>query len=142
MGILVISGTLIYPQNSFDMKYAEYGIPIITLVSAIIIILIIKKLSILFSGVPVLCSILSKLGNASLVIMFIHLPLKYFIEKYVYINPSIMFVGLSIISYLFYVIFSKNIYTRVLFLGSRKDFDIIYNKFTIKKNNKQDISKP
>jgi fucose 4-O-acetylase-like acetyltransferase len=113
------------PENIYDMKYSSYGIPVVTLISSIVLTLNVKQLSVLLSRVKVLKKVFSKLGEASLVIMFLHQPFQLLIKSYVTEDETVRFIIASLVSFAFYYIFTKNIYLRAVFLGSKTDFEKI-----------------
>lgn len=136
VGSLIVIFSIVYlPQNTYDMKYSLYGIPILTFVSGIIITINIKQISVVISRISFLNSFFSVLGNASLVIMFLHIPFQLLIKKFITPNCTIRFIGATIISYIFYLIFNKNMYLRAVFLGSKTDFDKIKQKISNKGKN-------
>lgn len=128
LGILTIVFTYFFPVNKYDMKNAIYGIPIITLASSIIITLLIKLLSSKLSQINVVSKPLSELGNASLVIMFLHQPLQILINNYVTSDKTIRITFAIIISYWIYLILNKFYWSRAVFLGSKVDFNRMLNR--------------
>lgn len=110
-------------ENTYDMKYAEYGIPVVTLLSAIsmigVLICVAKKLS----SQAVLNRMLSKCGEASMVVMFLHQPVQMALMNTGGVSDkNVRFVAATLVSILVYQIFSRNPYSRALLLGSIVDF--------------------
>ena len=114
LSIIVIMSTLYLTSNTYDMKYGNYGIPIITLISSITLILLIKTIAIRFQKIKFLSIPLASTGKASMTIMYLHIPIKYLL--------TFVFVFSLLISFLFHFIFLKSTFTRGLLLGSKKDF--------------------
>jgi len=130
VGLIVIFITVfLIPQNTYDMKYSNYGLPIITLFSGVLLTLNIKQIAIFLSKIKLINHFLSKLGNASMVIMFLHLPCKILIERYISTNYTVQFFLATTISYVLYIILKKNIYLRAFFLGSNYDIEAIKSRY-------------
>jgi len=117
MGILVLLFSSIYQNNIYDMKFTRYGYPIITLFSSIILILNFKNLAIYITKIKQIEKVLSSIGKASLIIMFLHQPFQILIKTYYTHNNNILFCASISLSYLFYFLFSKSKLTKKLFLG-------------------------
>ncbi len=125
LGIIAIASAFYIPQNSYDMVLNKYGIPIITLVSAICAILLVIKTSMLINKkMNAFAQSLSYIGQASLMIMAFHYPIIGVIEslfgkisfQYDYLA---MLVVVVMTSCLLYYIFGKFRITNILFLGKR-----------------------
>jgi fucose 4-O-acetylase-like acetyltransferase len=122
-------------QNfSYDFKYAQYGIPFLTFYSSSIIVLMIKNISCLIKKQKVSSYLFTKLGESSMVIMYLHLPLKDLFNR-LELSNSINLVLSLVISYLLYKLFTLNYIIRALLIGSKNDFiDLKTNiKFLFKK---------
>ncbi|MBE7441780.1 MAG: acyltransferase family protein [Flavobacteriales bacterium] len=123
--LIALAGFIFLKNNTYDMKYANYGIPFLTLFSSIIIILFIKNLASIISRFKIIANPLIKLGNASMVIMYLHVPIIILIEEHLNFNNYFIFISSTILSYLFYIIFSKFSITKFLLLGSKTDSEKI-----------------
>jgi len=109
-------------DNYFDMKVAKYGIPILTLSISIsvtiTIILVSKKIEV----VPMISNLLSRIGSASLIIMYLHQLIIIILSQY-YTSNIFILISLSIAIPCFLYNITQNFrVTRILFLGSKKDF--------------------
>jgi len=128
LGIVVIMFSFKYPQNVYGMKSAYYGIPIITLISSIILILNLKLLSHKLAKLKISNRILPEIGKASMVIMYSHQPIQMLTKSYLSDNNTIRFLTATIISYTIYLTLSKFKFGRALFLGSNKDLKQLIRK--------------
>jgi len=128
LGIVVLLFSFIYPQNVYGMKNAYYGIPIITLISSIILVLNIKLISEKLSKFKISNRILSEIGKASMVIMYLHQPIQILTKSYLSDNYTIRFLTATIISYTIYLILAKFKFGRALFLGSYNDLKQLTGK--------------
>lgn len=126
LGAVVILFSFYYPENVYDMKNAKYGIPIITLVSSLIIILNIKYISIKLSNYKFSYRVLSAIGKASMVIMYLHQTIEKLTKSYLSDDKTIRFLIAIIMSYLIYLLLSKFKFAKAFFLGSYKDWEEIY----------------
>ncbi|QVY65844.1 acyltransferase family protein [Polaribacter sp. Q13] len=132
----IISAYIIYYQTpiAYDMKTANYGIPIISFIlstaSILFIIFIAKKLQ----HINFISKKLKYIGRKSMIIMFLHQPIYIFLKNNFNINIILTFTMIIGFSCLFYKIFEQNIICRVLFLGSKKDLDLLRNNSKNKLN--------
>lgn len=127
LGLAVILFSNFYPENVYDMKYAKYGIPGVTLVSSIILILNLQLIAIKLSKFKFSCRILSEIGKASMVIMYLHQTIQILIGWKISTNETIRFLMATILSYTIYLIFSRFKISKALFLGSYRDLKDIYS---------------
>lgn len=103
---------------AMDMKYNKYGVPVLTFVSALMASLAVGWIAILVSKFNFVARILSFLGGASMVIMYLHMPLKaYFFSKMEWLNDVIAVVLAVIISLGCYALLNKSVHGRKLLLG-------------------------
>jgi len=116
----------------YDMKVANYGIPIISfilsLASIILIILISKKIQ----HINYISNTLKYIGEKSIIIMFLHQPIYIYLKNNFNLNFIVIFMMIISISCLFYLLFNLSIVTRAFFLGSLKDLDLLKNNMKIK----------
>jgi polysaccharide biosynthesis protein PslL len=104
-----------------NMKYEIYGTPIINLVIAISCILILRDVAniIGMKHFSFLKSILSELGQASLVIMFLHQLIQLNMSQYSILNNDFLKIAVSIfVSLLFYKVCTRYSVTQKYFLGN------------------------
>jgi fucose 4-O-acetylase-like acetyltransferase len=137
LGISVVLFSFTYPENVYDMKSAKYGIPIITLISSLILILNIKFISVKLSNYKFSYRVLSEIGKASMVIMYLHQPIQMLTNSSfstnTLIDATIRFFTATILSYVIYLVLSKFKFGKALFLGSYKDLEEIFSPL-IKRN--------
>jgi fucose 4-O-acetylase-like acetyltransferase len=127
LGVLIIIASFWFPNNTYDMKSASYGIPIVTLLSALILIIGLKFLSILLSKNRFFKIIFSELGKASLTIMYVHLPIIYVIDSFYKLNKLTVLLLAIYLPYLMYSVFEKSKLTRGLLLGKPKALSKLFN---------------
>lgn len=127
--LMVVLPYLISFQNfSYDFKYAQYGIPFLTFYSSSVIVLIIKRMSGLISKQKTLCYLFTKLGQSSMVIMYLHMPIKDLFNR-LGLSNSLNLVLSLLTSYLFYRLFTLHYITRALLIGSKNDFIDLQTNF-------------
>ncbi len=107
---------------AMDMKMAAYGFPVLSFMAAIAISLLIFHVSKLIAEKwQGFSRVLSSLGKASLVIMFLHQPVQILLQEHVTENNYVRIVLALAVPYLFYLLFKSNVVCRALFLGSTED---------------------
>lgn len=110
-------------ENTYDMKYANYGIPFITFISSLSFILLFRITAKAISGFNAISAPLGVLGKSSMVIMFLHQPLQMALrESIIFGNPSIRFLLAVSGSFLVYAVASRFRFGRLFLTGSYKDF--------------------
>ncbi|MGK7922131.1 MAG: hypothetical protein AB4080_19210 [Trichodesmium sp.] len=111
-----------------DMKRANYGMPVVSLLLAIGLILLLIDISkLVVKNVPLLSKIIGGLGQASMSILYLHLAFIYALKGLdsgmSYIN---IFLFSTALSFMIHVIILKFSFTRAIFLGSYSDFEQIF----------------
>jgi len=102
----------------FDMRYSFYGYPVFNLAVGVSFSLWFQELSKWISRFGPGQKILSEMGRASLVIMFLHLAVIKGIKDVFHFNSAVLLVILGlIIPYILYRVFRLYPLTRKLFLG-------------------------
>jgi polysaccharide biosynthesis protein PslL len=127
--LIVLMMTLYFSKNTYDMRNANYGIPVVTLFSSIVFIVTLIEFSKLISKISIIEKPLSELGKASMVIMFLHQAIIVIILKFITNNTAVGFIGSVIFSYLAYIILLQNKTCRAIFLGSKRDFVELFARF-------------
>ncbi|MFM7407802.1 MAG: hypothetical protein ACKO3K_14390 [Cuspidothrix sp.] len=113
---------------SYDMKRAICGVPVLSLLLAIGMIIFLSQISKFISKqVPLLSKIIGGLGEASMIILYLHMTFIYGLKG---TNLVTSFFNLSILSiilsFLVYLIILRFSLTRAIFLGSYSDFEKIF----------------
>ena len=125
IGIILVCGfTYLYPNNFYDMKKAIYGYPFITFISSILLILGVKIAAEYLAEREIFEKPIAELGKASMVIMYLHQPIQYVVKNNFSEDGLIRIIAAITISYLAYLLFTKNKYTNALLLGNFKQFDM------------------
>jgi len=120
VGILLVKYKF---DNFFDMKNIAYGIPFITFFISIGCTLFILLVAQYWSRVTLASRTVIEIGKSSLVIMYLHQTVQILVHKYLTNNLTIIFFLTILVSYCFYLLFQRFEVSRILFLGSKKDFD-------------------
>ena len=111
-------------ENTYEMKYADYGIPLITFLSALCLIATIFMLAKLLAKHRYAQAFLGKLGAASMVIMFLHQPIQLGLMQFFEITDSTTRFFIATLAPCFiFVLINRNGYLRAIFLGSKGDFN-------------------
>jgi len=109
-----------------DMKYTRYGVPVVSLVFALGICIGLMAAARRWLGHGPLAHGLARIGQASLMIMFLHMAVQFLLLEQLHLEGRISRVILALaIPLLVYIVLERNMVTRALFLGSVKDFDAL-----------------
>lgn len=120
--ILLIAVYLFRHELMIDMKYNNPGIPVISLFSSIVASASVACIAICLSRLHPIAKFLSFLGEASMIIMFVHMPVKeYLIARFYPDGDNLLsFTSGVIISVAAYWMLNQYDWTRRLFLGQIK----------------------
>ncbi|MDO9047309.1 MAG: acyltransferase family protein [Methylobacter sp.] len=101
---------------AFDMKPSLFGLPVVSIVFAVSLVVVVLKAIIFISNVKYIGEIMASIGSASLVIMYLSQPINLTLRDRHW--PDFFIVLLSIIlPYLFYSFIKLNWISRLLLLG-------------------------
>jgi polysaccharide biosynthesis protein PslL len=114
---------------SYDMKFSIYGLPVLTFAMACSVINILVLIAKRINPAGLLGRILTKTGEASMVIMYLHGPVQSTMKNIQLLNNEWLrlFAGV-LIPLAAFALFERHAITRVLFLGSNKDFPNLINR--------------
>ncbi|MDB5799946.1 MAG: acyltransferase 3 [Rhodocyclales bacterium] len=123
--IAMLLGVVLFSMHvplRYDMKTAYFGIPILSFVVALGFIVTLFGLCKLMAQRPSLAAPFMRLGEASLVIMFVHAPVyMVMIDKFHIKSVTLVVLVATGVSYVAYLTMRSTSLTRALFLGSRRD---------------------
>lgn len=106
----------------FNMKNTAYGIPFISLLIALAGIFISNHLAVILSRNSFTRSLLSEIGSASMLIMYLHQPIQITMKDYsIFSNQIIRVTCELLIPYIIYRVFINYSITRRFFLGIFSD---------------------
>jgi polysaccharide biosynthesis protein PslL len=129
LAICAMMLTYFYPDNKYMMKDGGYGIPFVTLVCSLIIIITLIEISKLIVPVALLNKPLSIAGQASMVIMYLHEPPQFYVlEHYGLRDPYLRFLIAMTVSVGGYYLINSLEIGRALFMGSIADFNKIFRR--------------
>ncbi|WP_456267917.1 acyltransferase family protein [Kushneria sp. AK178] len=101
-----------------DMKYADYGMPVASLLAAFAVTLVLMVLSRQLARVPVVSKVVGLAGEASMVIMFLHLSIQVTLDHHGLVAaPAPRWLLMMALPILFYLLVRHNKWTRLLCLG-------------------------
>ncbi|MEH2380034.1 MAG: acyltransferase family protein [Nostoc sp.] len=121
--ILIDAGTLLH--FTFNMKGTSYGVFIFDFIIALSGIIVTQQLAVLLHNKPYIGNALRELGNASMLIMYLHQPIQITIKKYpIFAVQGIRVIGALIISYIIYKIIINYSIMRQLFLGDFSNYEV------------------
>lgn len=126
LSALAIINTLYTDKISYNMKLAEYGIPIITLLYSVCLILLVKNISSMIARFPKSSKVFRELGKASMIIMFLHQPIQLIVADNISSNELLRIVSATFISYIVYLFILRFSLSRALLLGSTEDFKKLF----------------
>lgn len=125
LGLMAMLSSIMIIGNTFDLFKNYIGLPFITVICSILIIITINYISKLLSR-TFLVKCLTIIGKPSIIIMVFHIPIYFIFMTFFNIsfasNLSIIIctIGLIVIVSFLYHLFDKYSITRVLFLGKNK----------------------
>lgn len=125
----VIAFTYFYPANTYGMKSARYGIPFVTLFSALVVVLSLIEISKMIAAHPLASKPFNEFGTASMIIMYLHQPVQFIALEYFHIVDPVVrfFIALAISMGGYYLLNSFTI-GRALFMGSLPDFKKVFSR--------------
>lgn len=107
-----------HPHFTMDMKYADYGIPVLSLLAAFAVTLVLMALSHQLARIPVVARTVGLVGEASMVIMFVHLSIQVTLDHHGMLEALAPRWGLMMaLPVLLYLLVRHNGWTRLLCLG-------------------------
>jgi len=121
LSVLVIASEFVLKNNRYDMVRVNYGIPLVTFFSSLIIILFIKEFAVKIAKFNAIALLLAEFGKASMVVMYTHQAIQITTGHYIKNNPEFRFFFSLILSYLLYILIKKFRLSRALLLGLKKD---------------------
>jgi polysaccharide biosynthesis protein PslL len=111
-------------EISYNMKATDYGIPLVTPILAIALIISLIGVSKLIAQyLGVLHKGLAYLGAASMVIMYLHQPIQLTLNKLGVSKSEVRFLLASLIPVAVYFVIRERSVLRAFLLGSRQDFE-------------------
>lgn len=113
---------LLRHELTLDMKYSDYGLPFISFASSILATISIAVFCVLISTSSIIGKTLCMIGEASMVIMYLHMPIKFIImSKLNLIEYNIVnILGGILLSFAVYYLLKQTRISRKLFLGESK----------------------
>ncbi|ACC84819.1 acyltransferase family protein [Nostoc punctiforme] len=103
---------------AFNMKGTSYGVLIFNVVIALSGIIITQQFALLLYNKSYIGNALRELGNASMIVMYLHQPIQITMKNYpIFAAQGIRVLGALIISYIIYKITCNFSIMRQLFLG-------------------------
>lgn len=120
--IVVFLWTLIWTfrqELAIDMKYNDFGIPLLSLINSVVASISVAVIAVLISKVDILAKIISVIGGASMIIMYLHLPIRQLFLSRLHLESNHVIAIVSGISVpmVIYAVFRQNRITRKYFLG-------------------------
>lgn len=119
-GIGVLSMWCVHadPHFTMDMKYADYGMPVLSLLGAFAITLVLMALSRQLARVPVVSRVVGLIGEASMVIMFLHLSIQVALDHHGLVEAlAPRWLLMLLLPVLLYLLVRQNGWARLLCLG-------------------------
>lgn len=119
--LLILSFNIKVASFNVDMKYAQYGNPVLFLVFPILFGVVLLLISDAISNLKFLNTAISTLGYHSMSIMYLHVPILYLLRSIVEGDTIVQQVFRAIValllSYIISIIFNHFSLTRILFLS-------------------------
>ncbi|WP_445621114.1 acyltransferase family protein [Kushneria sp. Sum13] len=119
-GISVLSMWCVHadPHFTMDMKYADYGVPVLSLLGAFAITLVLMALSRQLARLPLVATLVGLVGEASMVIMFVHLSIQVTLDQHGMVEAlAPRWCLMMTLPVLMYLLVRHNGWTRLMCLG-------------------------
>ena len=114
------------PNNLYNIKANNYGIPLVTFGSALIILLCLITVSRFLVRFPVSTTIFGNISKGSMIIMYLHQSLQFVLKSIFVRDNSYLILGIVLCTCLIiYQFIKRSMYARALLLGSVTDFKIL-----------------
>lgn len=119
-GSVLIIITLLGSVARVDMKFAYYGIPIVSLILSVVSVMFLGIIAIAVAKINILTKVFCLLGESSMVIMYLHIPMQTILVKYPCLTPALLFATMLgiIVPLIFYFICTKVKYLKKIFIGT------------------------
>lgn len=106
-------------ELTMDMKYGDYGMYGVSIVNSVLASIAVAVIAVVLSANTVLCKIFCTIGTASMVIMYVHLPVKYYLLVHFNMqdNYIVSFLAGMVLSYAVYVLLKQFKFTNRTFIG-------------------------
>lgn len=122
------------PNNLYNIKANNYGIPLVTLGSALVVILCSITVAKYLVRYSISITIFGNISKGSMIIMYLHQSLQFFVKGILVPNNPYLVLVIVICTCLIVYQFLKNsIYARALLLGSVSDFQTLRMRFIQRK---------
>lgn len=127
--VVVAMLTYYYPANTYDMKTGCYGIPFVTLFSALLVVICLIEITKVVATSPVVSKPFNEFGTASMIIMYLHQPVQFIaLEQFSIADPIVrFFLAFGVSMGGFYLLNSFAI-GRAFFMGSQSDFNKVFRR--------------
>jgi len=118
IGAFALLSAYFIPNNTLDLKYSVYGVPFLSLFSSIAIVIFLKRVSEGLGQFKLTSVIFAEIGKASLVIMYLHVPIQALYLMFFDRNVMLMLLFPILLSLLVYELAKKSKLSKKLLLGS------------------------
>jgi fucose 4-O-acetylase-like acetyltransferase len=124
IGVIIIS--LNVPNNVYNMKSNNFGIPFVTFVSALIAVISLIPIAQWLVRSTVAATAFSTISKSSMIMMYLHQPVQFLLKDlFPNYNALILLIAVFVICLGTYFILKKSTYARGLLLGSFNDYKLI-----------------
>ncbi len=123
IAVLIMTGIYIFRHElTLNMKYNDYGLPLLSLVCSVISSISVAVFAILIAKIGLVAKILSFIGDASMVIMFLHQAIKFIFLTRLGLEENYVIVILSgiLLSLAVYVLMKQSNLARKYLLGEAR----------------------
>ena len=129
--IVVIFICIQYPNNLYNIKASNYGIPLVTFGSALVVLLCLITAARLLVRYPLSTTIFGTISKGSMIIMYLHQSLQFLIKGLFPGGNPYLTLGMVICACLvIYQFIKRSMYARALLLGSVSDFKTLSMRLT------------
>jgi fucose 4-O-acetylase-like acetyltransferase len=119
------------PNNLYNIKANNYGIPLVSFASALVVLFCLITIARFLVRFPISTTIFGNISKGSMIIMYLHQSLQFILKGiFVRDNPYLI-LGIVICTCLvIYQLIKRSMYARALLLGSVSDFKILRSRLT------------
>ena len=118
------------PNNLYNIKANNYGIPLVTLGSALVVIFCSITIAKYLVRYSISTTIFGNISKGSMIIMYLHQSLQFLVKGILVLNNPYVVLAIVICTCLIvYQFLKRSIYARALLLGSVSDFKMLRMRF-------------
>lgn len=131
----VIYLCIVFPNNLYNIKANNYGIPVVSFVSALICLLCLIRMARYVVRYRISTTIFGTISKGSMIIMYLHQSLQFLFKGLFERNNPYIILALVICTCLIvYQFLRRSIYARAFLLGSVQDYKTVTSRMSSRRS--------